>query len=276
MFLLYAVGRRQDGAVPFAKSAQDKPVDPSSYFNYYTEIEEHFWQKRGAHILVSTLDWAVIESWQKADLPLEVVLKGIDRAFERYDAKRRGRPIKSLLYCVDAVADVAEEAKEAAAGRGPQGQTAERPAPFGAGEIAAFFLANAALLRDAADRQQDAGLKQAFNDIAAALDALAAQPATEKTSSLEDLERHLTVFEEKLLAARTQAVTAEELVELRRQVERGLAPYRRRMKVEQLALIEKQFMQKQLFERHGLPRLSLFYLPAGGGPAAAAETVEGV
>jgi len=250
------------------------PVDAYDYFNYYTEIEEYFWQKRGAHILVSTLDWAVIESWQKAGVPLEVVLKGIDRAFERYDAKRRGRPIKSLLYCVDAVADVAEEAKEAAAGRGPQAQAAERPAPFSAGEITAFFRANAGSLRDASNRQQVAALKQAFDDIAAALDAFATQPSTATTNDLEELERHLTVFEEKLLAALTQAATAEELVELRRQVERGLAPYRRRMKAEQLALIEKQFMQKQLFERYGLPRLSLFYLPAGGGPAAPVETAE--
>jgi hypothetical protein len=251
------------------------PVDSYNYFNYYTEIEEYFWKKRGAYILISTLDWAVIESWQKAAVPLEVVLKGIDRAFERYDAKRRGRPIKSLLYCVDAVADVAEEAKEAAAGRGPQGQATERPALFSAGEIAAFFRANAALLRETANRQQTTGLRQAFNDIAAALDALATQPSTATTSNLEELERHLTVFEEKLLAALTQAATAEELVELRRQVERGLASYRRRMKAEQLALIEKQFLQKRLFERHGLPRLSLFYLPAAGGPAAPAEAAEG-
>jgi hypothetical protein len=113
---------------------------------------EYFWQKRGAHILVSTLDWAVIETWQKAGIPLEVVLKGIDRAFERYNTKRRGRPIKSLLYCVDAVADAAEEAKEAAAGRGPQSGAAERPAPFTPGEIAEFLRANANELRVAARR----------------------------------------------------------------------------------------------------------------------------
>ena len=78
-------------------------VPVTNYFNFYTEIEEYFCLKRGAHLLVSTLDWAVIETWQKAGIPLEVVLKGIDRAFERYDAKKRGRPVKSLLYCVDAV-----------------------------------------------------------------------------------------------------------------------------------------------------------------------------
>ncbi len=244
-----------------------------NYFNYYTEIEEHFWQKRGAHLLVSTLDWAVIESWQKAGLPLEVVFKGIDRAFERYEPAKRGRPIKSLLYCVDAVAQVAEEAREAAAGRAPSAPAAERPSGFDPGEVASYFRANAAALRAAAQRASpNAALAQAFADIAAALEALAEQPATASTRNLEDLERHLTVFEEKLLGALTQATSADELVDLRRDLERSLAPYRRRMKAAQLALIESQFLQKKLFERYALPRLSLFYLPASD-PTRGAPTV---
>jgi hypothetical protein len=72
-----------------------------NYFNYFTEIEEHFWRKRGAHILVSPLDWAIVETWQKAGIPVEAVLRGIDRAFESYQHSRRGaggRPLKSLVY----------------------------------------------------------------------------------------------------------------------------------------------------------------------------------
>ncbi|MFQ5778008.1 MAG: hypothetical protein ACE5IP_08370 [Terriglobia bacterium] len=244
-----------------------------NYFNYYTEIEEHFWQKRGAHILVSTLDWAVIESWQQAGVPLEIVLKGIDRAFERYRSKRRSRTIKSLLYCVDAVAEVAQEAKEAAAGRGPQAGAVEHPPPFSPEEIARYFRDNAAALRKAAERRREnILLARPFEEVAAALEALAAQPGDDSTSSLEDRERHLTVLEEKLLAALTQATPAEELVELRREVDRALAPYRRRMKAEQLMLVEKQFLQRKLFERSGVPRLSLFYLPVGEDLAARAQS----
>ncbi|MBI2957124.1 MAG: hypothetical protein HYY26_07425 [Acidobacteria bacterium] len=239
-----------------------------NYFNYYTEIEEYFWQKRGASLLVSTLDWAVIESWQKAGVPLEVVLKGIDRAFEHYDSAKRGRPIKSLLYCVDAVAQVAEEAKEAAAGRASDAPAAPRPAPFGPGEIAAFFRANASALRETAGRSDAGSLAAPLLEIADALEALAGQPATETTANLEGLERQLSVFEEKLQAALTQAASTEELLALRREVERALAPYRRRMKAEQLVLIEKQFLQKKLLERYRLPRLSLFYLPAAALPTA--------
>ena len=247
-----------------------------NYFNYYTEIEEHFWQRRGQSLLVSTLDWAVIESWQKAGVPLEVVLKGIDRAFEKFDAKRRGRPIKSLLYCVDAVADAAEEAREAAAGRGPAenaGAGDRTRAAFDGEEVAGFLRNNAAALRKAAGKPEaPSAIAATLTEVADALDGLApplagqaAQPATERATNLEDLERHLTVFEEKIQAAATQALPAEELVELRREVDRALGPYRRKMKTAQLAMIEGQFLQKKLFEKLGLPRLSLFYLPMGTG-----------
>src|SRR3989304_3955469 len=94
-----------------------------NYFNYFTEIEEYFWRKRGAHILVSPLDWAIVETWQKAGIPLAAVLRGIDRAFESYARSKRGRAgrqLKSLAYCVDAVIDAAEELKEAGAGKGPE------------------------------------------------------------------------------------------------------------------------------------------------------------
>ena len=98
-------------------------MDPFNYFNYYTEIEEHFWRKRGAHLLVSPVDWAIVETWQKSGIPLAAVIKGIDRAFESWARSKRaagGRQLKSLAYCVDAVLDAAEEAAESAAGAGPR------------------------------------------------------------------------------------------------------------------------------------------------------------
>src|SRR6202035_6201670 len=105
-------------------------MESFNYFNYFTEIEEYFWRKRGAHLLVSPLDWAIVETWQKAGVPLEAVLKGIDRAFESWSRSRRaagGRQLKSLAYSVDAVLDAAEESIEAAAGAGPEMKTTQPP-----------------------------------------------------------------------------------------------------------------------------------------------------
>lgn len=261
------LSRPKRGVVRFRENLQGKPVEPFNYFNYFTEIEEYFWQKRGAHLLVSTLDWAVIEAWQQQGVPLAAVLKGIDRAFEHWQRRRRPSRIKSLLYCIDSVAEVVEEMREAAAGRPlTESTTAPPPSAFSAEEISTFLRENAAQLRTAAE--QLPASRQAFADIAAALDVLADQSATNLPANLEDFERHLTVFEEKLLAAVTQATAAEELVALRREVDRALAPYRRKMTAEQIALVEKQYLQKKLFESHRLPRLSLFYLPAAAGARA--------
>lgn len=237
-----------------------------NYFNYFTEIEEHFWRKRGAHILVSPLDWAIVETWQKAGIPLEAVLRGIDRAFESYQRSRRraaGRTLKSLAYCVDAVLDAAAEAKEASAGKGPAA-VARPPAGEGLGrdELRRYFLRNLERLEQAAGRARAANagvaaqIEQAREKLAELLPLLDAPSALD----LEDLERRLTVLEEKLTAALTAGASAEALVAIRREMDRSLAPYRRKMTAEQLSLLERQYTQKRLYEEYAVPRLSLFYL----------------
>jgi hypothetical protein len=237
-----------------------------NYFNYFTEIEEYFWQKRGAHLLVSPLDWAIVETWQKAGIPLSAVLKGIDRAFESYARSRRaasGRQLKSLTYCVDAVLEAAEEEKETSAGTGPATSSARRQEDtFSSSALRKFFDANIARFRATA-----AALKPTEPELAARVEetrgrvegflALLDAPGA---LNLEDLERRLTVLEEKLTAALTAGAPEEFLLEIRREMDQQLAPYRRKMNAAQLAQLERQYMQKRLWERYNLPRLSLFYL----------------
>src|SRR5271163_371977 len=121
-------------------------MESFNYFNYFTEIEEYFWRKRGAHLLVSPLDWAILETWQRAGIPIGAVLKGIDRAFESWARSRRaagGRQLKSLAYCVDAVLEAAEEEKETAAGTGPTtAKSGEKTESFSRSELHAFFTRN--------------------------------------------------------------------------------------------------------------------------------------
>ena len=93
-----------------------------NYFNYFTEIEERFQQRRGSLLLLSTLDWALIETWQEAGIPLEAALRGIDAAFDKYEARQkrgRMRRINGLAWCAQAVMEAAEELREAAAGSAP-------------------------------------------------------------------------------------------------------------------------------------------------------------
>lgn len=233
-----------------------------NYFNFFTEIEEHFWKRRGAHLLVSPLDWAIMETWQKAGVPLEAALKGIDRAFESYQRSRRGanRPLKSLAYCTDAVLEAAEEAQEAAAGAQPRAHAAPSE-PYTRDELQSYFRRNAALLRQAAERCAApelglAALLRQAADSLASCETLAQAPGF---PDLEELEQRLTILDDKVHAALLTHAREELLLKIRREVDSQLASYRRKMKAEQLALVEKQYMQKRLLDEYQLPRLSLFY-----------------
>ena len=105
-------------------------------------------------MLVSPLDWAIMEAWQKAGVPLEAVLKGIDRACESYGRSRRGagKPLKSLAYCTDAVLEAAEEQLEAAAGKAPPPKQGRQKEPFSRDELKEYFARNLAQLKQAAEQ----------------------------------------------------------------------------------------------------------------------------
>ena len=237
-----------------------------NYFNYFTEIEEYFWQKRGAHLLVSPLDWAIVETWQKAGIPLSAVLKGIDRAFESYARSRRaagGRQMKSLAYCVDAVLEAATEEKEAAAGTGPSvSRRKEAEESFSREQLRAYFVRNAEQIKTAAASlpATQSALAAHWEETRARIARLLPLIDAPGALDLEDLERRLTVAEEKLTAVLMANAPDEFLVEVRREMDGQLAPYRRKMTAAQLAQLEQQYLQKRLWERYNLPRLSLFYL----------------
>jgi hypothetical protein len=239
-------------------------MDGWNYFNYFTEIEEYFWKKRGAHLLVSPLDWAIMEAWQKAGVPLEAALKGIDKAFESYQRSRRGasKSLKNLAYCTDAVLEAAEEHQEAAAGSVPKVARTGASEAFSRDELKKYFAKNASRLKHAAEKSlpQQPDMAGRLTEIASSLESSGEILDTPATLDLEDLERRLTVLDEKIQALLTSHAQEELMLKIRREVDGQLAMYRRKMKVEQLAMVEKQYMQKRLLEEFGIPRLSLFYL----------------
>ena len=233
-----------------------------NYFNYFTEIEERFQQRRGSLLLLSTLDWALIETWREAGIPLEAALRGIDAAFDKYEARqarvrRGGRRINGLAWCAQAVMEAAMELNEASAGTASPATSASESG-FEHERIAAHLETAAAALDAAAVAQEQcAATAVRLRELAAEVRA-----STEENAhvDLEALERSLTVLEEKLFAALKAAAPEELLVGLKEHAARELAPYRSRMGVVQLRQVESQFVQKQLLVHHSLPRLSLFYM----------------
>ncbi len=236
-----------------------------NYFNYFTEIEERFQQRRGSLLMLSTLDWALIETWREAGLPLEIVLRGIDEAFDHHDAKLarakgRVRRINGLAWCSQAIMESAERAAQASlaapAPNPPLTSTETPETGFEPNRIAAFLRASAEQIT-AATLPPPANTTAA--ETAARLHTLAAEVDTTPTN-LEALDRSLTVLEEKLLAALLTATPETTLTDLREQAARELAPFRGKMQAVQIRQVQQQFLGKRLFEAHRLPRLSLFYM----------------
>ena len=221
---------------------------PKNYFNYFTEVEEHFQRARGTSLfLMSPLDWALVEAWKNSGVPLEAVLRGIDVAFEKWRAKKSKTPnVNGIAYCTQAVMEEAKIITSAAAGSATAHEPP--PAPFEIGEVREFLQTNSADLR-----------ARGFEEVAVTLDRLAADVEVHY-KDLEELEQRLSALEEKLGAILRTRQTDEQLFQARRDLDSAMRPYRGKMTADQISMLEKQYMERRLFEAARLPRLSLFYL----------------
>jgi hypothetical protein len=236
-----------------------------NYFNYFTEIEERFQQRRGSLLMLSTLDWALIETWREAGIPLEAVLRGIDNAFDKYDERARRsssrmRKVNGLAWCAQSVMEAVEQAMEASVGTAAGTTTEPVDSGFEADRIARYLEGNAALLEGA---KVQAPADAVITETATRLRAMAAGLRVDPSPPLEELDRTLTVLEEKVFAALLTAAEEKELTALREQATRELAPYRGKMQAVQIKQVQQQFLQKKLLEARRLPRLSLFYMSLG-------------
>jgi hypothetical protein len=236
-----------------------------NYFNYFTEIEERFQQRRGSLLMLSTLDWALIETWREAGVPLEAVLRGIDSAFDKHDAKTlraagRVRKVNGLGWCAQSVMEAVEQAKEASIGAATGAGADAVESGFETERVGRYLDENAVVIEAAKLAAPADGVAA---EVVARLRALALGMREEPVRSLEELDRTLTVLEEKLFAALLMAAPEEELVALREQAARELAPYRGKMQAVQIKQVQQQFLQKRLLEARRLPRLSLFYMSHG-------------
>ena len=227
-----------------------------NYFNHFTEIEDHFQRRRGTLTMLSPLDWALMEIWKDAGIPLEAVLRGIDAAFDKWERRpNRTRKVNGLAYCAQEVLAAAEEMKEAAVGADPPAKAAPG---LESSTVADFLRQNAAELRGA---RLPESVRIIADESAAGLVSVADAFAAGNPPAMEDVERRLTVMEEKLFSALLAATPEAALLAVRTEADRDLAPYRSRMNAQQIEQLHKQYLQKRLLEQHRLPRLSLFYIP---------------
>jgi hypothetical protein len=256
-------------------SRQQAAPDPRppfmNYFNYFTEIEDTFIRRRGRSLLLSPMDWALIESWKEMGIPLHVALRGIERSFDSYESKPRKRTVKTLFYCQEEVeAQFAEWLESqlgandtASNGDEEGGEAVETDArlPFPRQSILEHLAkARLSLIKIGKDRKRQDRFSDALQRTATRLEELEKDFSQARRPDAENLESYLTSLEKNLDEAILESVSSAELKTARTETEEQLKPYKNRMERATYEQTFENLLLKRLREQHGLPRISLFYL----------------
>ena len=221
-----------------------------NYYNYFTEIEDTFVRRRGKHLLLSPIDWAMIEGWRDRGVPLHVVLRSIETVFDGFEKNPRPRAIKGLLYCKEEVEAQFQEWTAAQAGRGNGSN--EGSLEFSPERIAEHVDSVINELRKSSNRD----LREDIDRAIARLHQLVAEHSGDIATADQALSDIESFLEHMLLTKLDKA----RLADAEKEVAAQLRPYKADMDKEAIEQTRRVLLLKRLREEEGIPRLSLFYL----------------
>jgi len=222
-----------------------------NYFNYYTEIEETFVRRRGKNLLLSPIDWALIETWQQRGIPLHVALRAIENVFDGYDKKPTTRSIKGLLYCREEIEAQYEEWLRSQAGKA-DGSGLESAESYSPETVSSHLSTLIDRIRSLVIRELEEDLERAV----ARLEELKASPGDD----FEHVDKSLSDIEHILDNALLTKIEKEHLSKTEKEVLEQLKPYKSGMEPDAFAKTFELMLLKRLREDYNVPRLTLFYL----------------
>ena len=235
-----------------------------NYFNYFTEIEDTFVRRRGKHLFLSPMDWALMETWKQQGIPLHIVLRGIERSFDSFESRPRKRTVKSLLYCQEEVEAQYAEWNDARVGASSATDSSDRDkTPFSVEAINEHLESSRNALVQGAEarrQQKEDDLSEAMMRAAALLGEIERDLATGAPLDTRKLEDSLTGLERLLNDSMLAVASANELDAQRAVVKDQLKPYRNQMETAVYNQTFNNLLLKRLREQFAVPRLSLFYV----------------
>jgi hypothetical protein len=262
-------------------------ISTMNYFNYFTEIEEEFVKRRGSHMLVSPLDWTLIDTWKRRGIPLHIVLRGINSSFDGYDQRlSRGRKVNSLFFCQQEVEALFHEYVESrvgaanGAGNGASqngngasqngngasqngngaSQNGNGASQFAPAAVVEFLKAQCEALWRLEAKHLAPALKETFARASERLSQIIEDLESSGAVSPELLEMDLMMIEEVILDGLREQAGEENLGRLRKEADGKLRRYKQSMEREVYEQTLGNFVAQRLRELHEVPRLSLFYL----------------
>lgn len=248
-----------------------------NYFNYFTEVEEEFVRRRGKPLLISPMDWALIESWKIAGIPLHIVLRAINSSFDSYDARpRKYRKVNSVFYCQQEVESLFSEYRLAQVGaaRGDAASQAEKAAastaassapapPFSKQTLLDFLSRSVAELSEAARLASDCDrsvMQDAIKRAQARLTEIISEVEGSARFNAEAIERDLDAIDRVIVESAAATCGSVEIEAMRAEAESQLYPYRNKMDKTIYEQTMQNFIRRRLREMNQVPRLSLFYM----------------
>ena len=245
-----------------------------NYFNYFTEIEEEFVRRRGKPMFISPLDWALVESWKNAGIPLHIVLRAINEAFDAVDVRKlRFRKVNSIFYCEQAVETTFAEYRLSQVGSAPtvgpdpvpspQIATATPTSAFSKETLLEFINSSLRDLDTALTRaheKESQEVLQAMERAQSRLHEIAREIAGARQVSDEALEQDFDAIDRMLLKAASLSLGEQRIADLRLEAEAQLKVYKKKIDEKIYAKTVENFINRRLREIHLIPRLSLFYI----------------
>jgi hypothetical protein len=242
-----------------------------NYYNYFTEIEETFIRRRGRNLLLSPLDWALIENWQEREVPLHIILRGIETVFDGIDKQPvRKRTVKSLFYCKEEIEAQYAEWLEMQTGKNGTEKVQSSKFKVQSSETQNSNLAKNELFSDESIgnhlekvisdlqrvvRNAKGDLRETLERVINRLEELN-QSFTNAEKLEESLEKLDALIDEGLL----KSTGKEKLSTLKGEIEKNLGSYKNKMEAEVYQRTFDLMLLKRLREQAEIPRLSLFYL----------------
>jgi hypothetical protein len=265
-----------DNPFPDDQSGAAESALRLNYFNYFTEVEEEFVRRRGKPLTISPLDWALVESWKDAGIPLHIVLRAINRSFDAYDARpRQFRRVNTIFYCQQEVEASFAEYRLAQVG-GPAAESPpeqSEPPPSGGKkrtaaplpvEVLRDFLNRCdeelRLAGESAERFARNELSESIARARSRLARIADDVAATHQVEAQAVERDFDSLDRMLFEAAIAALKEDERAAIRKDAETQLRPHRKKMEKGIYEQTLENFVARRIRETHHLPRLSLFYL----------------
>ncbi len=224
----------------------------SNYFNYFTEGEAYFVRKRGKNLLISPLDWCLVELWRDSGIPLHIVLRGIERSFESAARKPKSTP-NTLFYCHQAILEAHEEYQKALVGAS-ENREAEDAAPLS--EQAEQREAVRDYLEDVESRLEQQS-REAFKRARQRIAALKEEMRVSQAISYQEIDRDLAEIGSMLVTALKQEAGPEKTREMAAEVKKELKIYRKRLSKEMYQRLEGNYLERKLLALHDLPEFNL-------------------